>query len=38
MSPERILAPVNVDMTSKSFWQSGFTTIRDMIGQLEATL
>jgi len=38
MSPERILASVNVDMTSKAFWQSGFTTIRDMIGQLEATL
>ena len=38
MSPERILAPVNVDMTSKAFWQSGFTTIKDMIAQLEATL
>jgi oligoendopeptidase F len=38
MSPDRILASVNVDMTSKVFWQSGFTTIRDMIGQLEATL
>jgi hypothetical protein len=25
-------------MTSKAFWQTGFTTIRDMIGQLEATL
>ena len=38
MSPERILASVNVDMTSKAFWQSGFTTIKDMIVQLEATL
>jgi oligoendopeptidase F len=38
MSPERILASVNVDMTSKAFWQSGFTTIRDMIAKLEATL
>jgi hypothetical protein len=28
---------MNVDMTAKAFWQSGFTTIRDMIGQLEAT-
>ena len=37
-SPERILSSVNVDMTSKAFWQSGFTTIRDMIGQLESTL
>ena len=38
MSPERILAAVNVDMTSRAFWQSGFTTIKDMVGQLEATL
>jgi oligoendopeptidase F len=38
MSPERILASVNVDMTSKVFWQSGFTTIRDMIAKLETTL
>jgi oligoendopeptidase F len=38
MSPERILSSVNVDMTSKAFWQSGFTTIRDMIAKLEATL
>jgi oligoendopeptidase F len=37
-SPESILAKVNVDMTSKAFWQSGFTTIREMVGQLEATL
>jgi len=38
MSPERILADVNVDMTSKTFWQSGFAIIQDMITQLEATL
>ena len=38
MPPERILASVNMDMTSKAFWQSGFTTIKDMITQLEATL
>ena len=37
-SPERILAAVDVDMTSKTFWQSGFAIIRDMIAQLEATL
>jgi oligoendopeptidase F len=37
-SPERILASMNVDMTAKSFWQSGFRTIRDMISQLEATI
>jgi oligoendopeptidase F len=37
-SPEQILASVNVDMTSKAFWQSGFTTIEDMIRQLEATV
>jgi oligoendopeptidase F len=38
MSPERILTAVDVEMTSERFWQSGFMTIRDMIGQLEATL
>ena len=38
MSPGGILASMNVDMSSKAFWQSGFTTIKDMIGQLEATL
>jgi oligoendopeptidase F len=38
MSPERILASMDVDMTTKAFWQSGFTTISEMIGQLEATL
>ena len=38
MSPERILADVNVDMTSKTFWQSGFAIIQDMISQLEGTL
>ena len=38
MSPERILEDVNVDMTSKTFWQSGFAIIQDMITQLEATL
>jgi oligoendopeptidase F len=37
-SPERILTKVRVDMTSKAFWQSGFKTIQDMIGQLESTL
>ena len=38
MSPEGILTSVNVEMTSKTFWESGFTTITDMIDQLEATL
>jgi oligoendopeptidase F len=38
MSPEQILAGVDVDITSKSFWQSGFAIIRDMVAQLEATL
>ena len=38
MSPESILASMNVDITSKAFWQSGFATIGDMIRQLEATL
>ena len=37
-SPESILAKVGVDMTSEAFWQSGFVTIREMVGQLESTL
>jgi oligoendopeptidase F len=37
-SPEHILAKVNVDMTSKSFWQSGFTTIQEMVDRLESTM
>jgi len=37
-SPENILAKVGVDMTSEAFWQSGFVTIREMVGQLESTL
>ncbi|HKT36245.1 MAG TPA: M3 family oligoendopeptidase, partial [Nitrospira sp.] len=38
MAPEAILKSVNIEMTSKAFWQSGFATIRDMIDQLDATL
>jgi len=37
-SPQDILSKVDVDMNAESFWQSGFDTIRDMVGQLEATL
>jgi oligoendopeptidase F len=37
-SPENILAKVSVDMTSETFWQSGFITIREMVDQLESTL
>ncbi len=37
-SPENILAKVGVDMTSETFWQSGFITIREMVDQLESTL
>ncbi len=37
-SPQVILNKVGVDMTSESFWQSGFDTIREMIEQLEQTL
>ena len=37
-SPQAILAKVNVDMTSEAFWQSGFDTIREMVGQLEETM
>lgn len=37
-APRDILAKVGVDMTSEAFWQSGFDTIREMVGQLESTL
>jgi oligoendopeptidase F len=37
-SPQTILSKVGVDMTSETFWQSGFDTIREMVEQLEQTL
>jgi oligoendopeptidase F len=38
-SPQAILSRVGVDdMGSEDFWQSGFDTIREMVGQLERTL
>ncbi len=37
-SPHDILSKLGVDMTSESFWQSGFDTITDMVRQLEDTL
>ncbi|MBI3355176.1 MAG: hypothetical protein HY038_00085 [Nitrospirae bacterium] len=37
-APRDILGKVGVDMTSETFWQSGFDTIREMVGQLESTL
>lgn len=37
-APRDILGKVGVDVTSEAFWQSGFDTIRDMVGQLESTL
>ena len=37
-SPQQILATVGVDMTSESFWQAGFDTIREMVEQLEETM
>jgi len=37
-APRDILGTVGVDMTSAAFWQSGFDTIRQMVGQLETTL
>ena len=37
-TPQRILAKVGVDMASEDFWQSGFDTIREMVGKLEQTL
>ena len=37
-APQAILNKVGVDMTSEAFWQSGFDTIREMVGQLERTM
>lgn len=37
-APQDILRTIGVDMTSEAFWQSGFDTIREMVGQLEDTL
>lgn len=37
-APRDILSKVGVDMTSEAFWQSGFDTIREMVGQLESTI
>lgn len=37
-SPQAILSKLGVDMTSASFWQSGFDTIAEMVQQLERTL
>lgn len=36
-SPEAILTKVGVDIRSASFWQSGFDTIAEMVGELERT-
>jgi len=36
--PQQILSGVGVDITSEAFWQSGFDTIREMVGQLEKTM
>ncbi|MBX3015962.1 MAG: M3 family oligoendopeptidase [Caldilineaceae bacterium] len=33
--PEEILREVNIDITSKAFWQGGFDVIRNMIDELE---
>ena len=34
--PEEILQEVNIDITSKAFWQGGFDVIRGMIDELAA--
>ncbi|MET0515267.1 MAG: M3 family oligoendopeptidase [Nitrospiraceae bacterium] len=36
-APQDILQIMGVDMTSETFWQSGFDTIRAMVDQLEQT-
>lgn len=37
-SPREILSMVNVDMSDKACWQSGFDTIRQMVMELERTM
>ncbi len=37
-APQEMLKKVGVDMTSETFWQSGFHTIKTMVNQLERTL
>ena len=36
-SPTSILTRIGVDMTSETFWQSGFNTIRSMVEELDRT-
>ncbi len=37
-APADILGRMGVDMTSETFWQSGFDAIRSMVAQLERTM
>ena len=37
-APQDMLQIMGVDMTSETFWQSGFNTIRAMVDQLEQTV
>ncbi len=37
-SPQDLLKPLGVNMSSEKFWQSGFDRIETMVGELEKTL
>jgi oligoendopeptidase F len=37
-APHEMLTMMGVDMTSETFWESGFDTIRSMVSQLERTV
>ncbi len=37
-SPQTLLTPLGVDISSYSFWQSGFDRIRDLVKELEQTM
>ena len=37
-SPQNLLEPLGVDMTSRSFWEQGFNRIRDLVTELEAAM
>ena len=37
-SPQDLLAPLKVDITSTAFWQAGFKRIRALVGELEQSM
>ena len=37
-SPQALLGPLNVDVSSRKFWQGGFTRIHTLVNQLEQSM